>query len=112
MVICVTGARSGYGSSRSGRQYGIVTSPEGKRADTTADQVTLCNKETHSSSQPHYLRFLPRRVLFYRLDYLCYRNTFTMADSDLAPNFAPFFSFVSDLVSLKLRTVQLTNIPD
>lgn len=61
---------------------------------------------------PITFSFSPGELFFYLLDYLCYRNTCTMADSDLAPNFAPFFSFVSGLLSLELRTRQLTDIPD
>lgn len=33
-----------------------------------------------------------------------------MADMDLAPNFAPFFSFVSVLVSLEAENLQLTDL--
>ena len=77
---------------------------------TTADQATLCNKEKADlapslsqalnlsvHSRPDELSFI------FRISFQSYRTTFTMADSDLAPNFAPFFSFVSGIVSSKLE---------
>ena len=85
---------------------------------TTADEATLCNKEkadrnytrsnTPPASRPLPSVSLPRALIYLLVSPQSYRNTFTMADSDLAPDFAPFFSFVSGLASSKLGMVQLT----
>lgn len=53
---------------------------------------------------------LPRALIYLLVSPQSYRNPFTMADSDLAPDFAPFFSFVSGLASWKLGIVQLTDL--
>lgn len=84
---------------------------------TRADQGTLCNKEkadTRSNTPPAFRPLpsvsLPRALIYLLVSPQSYRNPFTMADSDLAPDFAPFFSFVSGLASWKLGIVQLTDL--